>query len=120
MLNFEFPTKTEDYIHRIGRTGRAGAKGQAVTYMSAADASHAVPLVKILKESGLTPAEIPKELKQMAKLMKGQAAATKPKAAAAGGSSSGGGGAGGGSGGGGGGGGGGGLYGDSVTRFKFS
>ena len=45
--------RTEDYIHRIGRTGRAGAKGLAVTFMSAADASHAAPLVKILKESGL-------------------------------------------------------------------
>ena len=47
VLNYEFPTKTEDYVHRIGRTGRAGAKGHAVTFMSAADASHAAPLVKV-------------------------------------------------------------------------
>ena len=75
VLNYEFPSKTEDYIHRIGRTGRAGAKGLAVTLMSAADAAHAAPLVKILKESGLTKADIPKELRRMAKLFKQPAAA---------------------------------------------
>ena len=69
VINYEFPTKTEDYIHRIGRTGRAGAKGVAVTFMTAADAKHAPALVRILKESGLKKAGIPKELRQMAKLM---------------------------------------------------
>ena len=54
VINYEFPMHTEDYVHRIGRTGRAGATGVAVTFMSAADASHAAGLVKILKESGLT------------------------------------------------------------------
>ncbi len=72
MLNYEFPTRTEDYIHRIGRTGRAGAKGLALTFMTAADAAHAGALVTILKESGVPKAEIPKELIKMAKLMKMQ------------------------------------------------
>ena len=31
VLNFDVPKSAEDYVHRIGRTGRAGAKGQAVT-----------------------------------------------------------------------------------------
>ena len=35
VINYEFPPKTEDYIHRIGRTGRAGAKGIAVTFLTA-------------------------------------------------------------------------------------
>ena len=51
VINYEFPNKVEDYVHRIGRTGRAGAKGLAVTFMAAADAKHAGALVKILKES---------------------------------------------------------------------
>ena len=78
VVNYEFPPKIENYIHRIGRTGRAGVRGQAVTFMSAADASHASGLLKILKESGLQKADIPKELRQMAKLMKPPPAAAKP------------------------------------------
>jgi len=69
VLNYEFPPKAQDYIHRIGRTGRAGAKGLATTFMTAADAKHAPALVKILKDSGMKKAEIPKELRQMAKLV---------------------------------------------------
>ncbi len=35
VVNFELPNVPEDYIHRIGRTGRAGATGQAVSLVSA-------------------------------------------------------------------------------------
>ena len=35
VVNFDLPNVSEDYIHRIGRTGRAGAKGQAVSLVSA-------------------------------------------------------------------------------------
>lgn len=31
VLNYDYPNNSEDYIHRIGRTGRAGAKGTAIT-----------------------------------------------------------------------------------------
>lgn len=34
VINFDMPFKAEDYIHRIGRTGRAGKKGLAVSLMS--------------------------------------------------------------------------------------
>jgi ATP-dependent RNA helicase RhlE len=34
VINFDMPMVAEDYIHRIGRTGRAGAEGQAVSFVS--------------------------------------------------------------------------------------
>ncbi|WP_285163337.1 DEAD/DEAH box helicase [Shewanella goraebulensis] len=37
VINFELPFKAEDYVHRIGRTGRAGKEGIAVTLLSPDD-----------------------------------------------------------------------------------
>lgn len=34
MLNYDYPNNSEDYVHRIGRTGRAGAKGTAITFFT--------------------------------------------------------------------------------------
>ncbi len=34
VINFDLPMVPEDYVHRIGRTGRAGAEGQAVSLVS--------------------------------------------------------------------------------------
>ena len=34
MLNYDYPNNSEDYIHRIGRTGRAGANGTAITFFT--------------------------------------------------------------------------------------
>ena len=34
VVNFNLPYLAEDYVHRIGRTGRAGAKGQAISFVS--------------------------------------------------------------------------------------
>ena len=31
VFNYDYPNNSEDYIHRIGRTGRAGAMGTAIT-----------------------------------------------------------------------------------------
>ena len=33
VINFDLPETMEDYIHRIGRTGRAGNKGTALTFV---------------------------------------------------------------------------------------
>jgi superfamily II DNA/RNA helicase len=38
VFNFDTPWHPDDYVHRIGRTGRAGAKGRAITLVSPADA----------------------------------------------------------------------------------
>lgn len=40
VVNFDLPRSTDDYLHRIGRTGRAGASGVAVSFVSAATEAH--------------------------------------------------------------------------------
>lgn len=52
VINFDFPMTIEDYIHRIGRTGRAGAHGSSYTFFTTNDNSFCSPLIKILKASG--------------------------------------------------------------------
>jgi ATP-dependent RNA helicase RhlE len=38
VINYDIPHEAEDYIHRIGRTGRAGATGDAITFVDREDA----------------------------------------------------------------------------------
>ncbi|HOE44032.1 MAG TPA: DEAD/DEAH box helicase [Rhodoferax sp.] len=40
VVNFDLPRSTQDYTHRIGRTGRAGVPGQAISFVSAATQAH--------------------------------------------------------------------------------
>ncbi|MBK6008000.1 DEAD/DEAH box helicase [Ramlibacter ginsenosidimutans] len=49
VFNFDVPFNPEDYIHRIGRTGRAGASGLAVTLVSPGDQRLMGDLEKLLK-----------------------------------------------------------------------
>ena len=49
VFNFDIPFNAEDYIHRIGRTGRAGAEGLAVTFVSKSDQRLVADLEKLLK-----------------------------------------------------------------------
>ncbi|WP_282136227.1 DEAD/DEAH box helicase [Seonamhaeicola maritimus] len=56
VVNFELPNISEDYVHRIGRTGRAGASGEAVSLVSADETSYLRSIEKLV---GLKiPAEI--------------------------------------------------------------
>ena len=50
VFNFDVPFNAEDYIHRIGRTGRAGASGLAVTFVSNSDGRLMADLEKLLKK----------------------------------------------------------------------
>merc|ERR1711887_443740 len=34
VINFDMPKNVEDYVHRIGRTGRAGKKGRSITFFT--------------------------------------------------------------------------------------
>ncbi len=40
VVNYDLPRSADDYVHRIGRTGRAGAEGLAVSFTSAATEAH--------------------------------------------------------------------------------
>ncbi|KAK6345348.1 RNA-dependent ATPase [Orbilia javanica] len=49
VINVTFPLTIEDYVHRIGRTGRAGELGKAVTFFTDHDKAHSGSLINILK-----------------------------------------------------------------------
>ena len=56
VVNFELPNVPEDYVHRIGRTGRAGSEGQAVSLVCIDEA-------KLLKDiEKLINRDLPKEI----------------------------------------------------------
>jgi len=62
VINFDMPGNIEDYVHRIGRCGRAGKKGLAVSFFSAKNGKLARDLMKILEEAGQV---VPPGLKEM-------------------------------------------------------
>lgn len=51
VINYDLPYQPEDYVHRIGRTGRAEAKGKAITFVTARDRREIMGLEKLLKTS---------------------------------------------------------------------
>jgi ATP-dependent RNA helicase RhlE len=56
VVNFELPNVPEDYVHRIGRTGRAGAQGEAVSLVCVDENGFLRDIEKLIKR------EIPKEI----------------------------------------------------------
>jgi len=65
VINYDFPTNVEDYVHRIGRTGRGGAKGSATTFFTMDNAKQAKDLVNILREANQ---EVDPKLADLAKI----------------------------------------------------
>lgn len=63
VINFDCPNHMEDYVHRAGRTGRAGNKGTCVTFITPDQDKYAVDLQKALEASGVT---VPPDLKALA------------------------------------------------------
>ena len=51
VINYDLPHSPEDYIHRIGRTGRAGASGMALSLMTEKDARYLGDIEKLVKRS---------------------------------------------------------------------
>jgi superfamily II DNA/RNA helicase len=48
VFNFDAPWHPDDYVHRIGRTGRAGAKGKAFTFVTKSDEEHIENIEKLI------------------------------------------------------------------------
>ena len=48
VVNYDVPRNPEDYVHRIGRTGRAGAEGTAVTFMSGGELALVADIERVL------------------------------------------------------------------------
>eukprot|EP00697_Spironema_sp_BW2_P008515 gnl/Spiro4/23130_TR11441_c0_g1_i1.p1 gnl/Spiro4/23130_TR11441_c0_g1~~gnl/Spiro4/23130_TR11441_c0_g1_i1.p1 ORF type:complete len:702 (+),score=183.91 gnl/Spiro4/23130_TR11441_c0_g1_i1:38-2107(+) len=62
VINYSFPLTIEDYVHRIGRTGRAGKSGVAHTFFTIGDKPRAGDLVGVLREG---KHHVPEELLAM-------------------------------------------------------
>jgi len=59
VINFDVPFNAEDYVHRIGRTGRAGASGLAVTLVTRDDSRLVTDIEKLIKKKlELEPLEL--------------------------------------------------------------
>jgi superfamily II DNA/RNA helicase len=57
VINFDLPYNAEDYVHRIGRTARAGASGDAISLYSSKDERLLVDIEKLIKHK-FVPAQI--------------------------------------------------------------
>jgi ATP-dependent RNA helicase RhlE len=81
VLNFDLPIQYEDYVHRIGRTGRALREGKAVSFVNAPDELHLKRIEKIIRmkvpecslPDGILVEETPfEELQEMARKLDDQ------------------------------------------------
>jgi ATP-dependent RNA helicase DDX46/PRP5 len=79
VINFSCPNHLEDYVHRVGRTGRAGGKGTAFTFITSGEGAYAGDLVRALKDAKQED-HTPPELRALAaEHTKGVAAGTARK-----------------------------------------
>ncbi|XP_071565797.1 uncharacterized protein [Temnothorax nylanderi] len=69
VINFDYPNSSEDYIHRIGRTGRCQSAGTAYAYFTPNNARQAKELIAVLEEAGQA---INPQLADMANSMRNQ------------------------------------------------
>jgi len=73
VINYELPNVPEDYVHRIGRTGRAGASGQAISLVGVDEVEYVRGIEKLLGEKlesniipGFEPTDTIEQLKAQA------------------------------------------------------
>ncbi|KIK65401.1 hypothetical protein GYMLUDRAFT_38855 [Collybiopsis luxurians FD-317 M1] len=77
VINYDAPNHMEDYVHRAGRTGRAGNKGTCVTFITPEQDRYSVDIFRALKASNATVSEELEELANgfLEKLKSGKAQA---------------------------------------------
>jgi ATP-dependent RNA helicase RhlE len=61
VINFDVPIIIEDYVHRIGRTGRAYAKGDALTFCTPAEKYYIEKIQKLIRQE-ITVVPLPEEV----------------------------------------------------------
>ena len=59
VVNYDCPSHKEDYIHKIGRTGRAGKQGTAITFITKKDEGKSGDIIHAMEISN---SEVPKDL----------------------------------------------------------
>merc|ERR1719198_589851 len=64
VINYDFPKEIPDYIHRVGRTGRAGAIGSSYSFFTSDRFKLAKELVQVLREANQP---VPEELERLAR-----------------------------------------------------
>ena len=64
VINFDLPSEVDEYVHRIGRTGRAGNTGWATSFFNESNMKIAPGLVDLLSEA---KQDVPDKLKQIAR-----------------------------------------------------
>lgn len=76
VVNYDAPNHLEDYVHRAGRTGRAGNKGTAVTFVTGDQENCAPGIAKALEQSGQP---VPPQLDEMRKAFRDKVKSGKAK-----------------------------------------
>ena len=51
VINYEIPEQAETYVHRIGRTGRAGSEGIALSFCTQEEVSYIRDINKLIKKN---------------------------------------------------------------------
>ncbi|VDL61656.1 unnamed protein product [Hymenolepis diminuta] len=64
IVNYDYPHQTEDYVHRIGRTGRSNKTGTAYTFFNSDNPKTAYQLIKVLREANQN---IPSKLEDLSR-----------------------------------------------------
>lgn len=68
VLNYDYPNNSEDYVHRIGRTGRAGAKGTAITFFTT-DSKLPLPSQIVKHDANMSPLADSKQARDLVTIL---------------------------------------------------
>lgn len=79
VINYDFPTSTISYVHRIGRTGRADRRGEAVTFFTKDDTVNLREIAHVIRNSGSEVPEYMLTLKRRSKQVRRRLNKSAPK-----------------------------------------
>lgn len=82
VINYDFPTSTISYVHRIGRTGRADRRGEAITFFTTEDTVNLREIAHVIRNSGSEVPEYMLTLKRRSKQVRRKLTKSAPKRAA--------------------------------------